>query len=221
MDLRQIVRRVRANWIVALLTFLVCVGAGFVYAVVPAKHYEASVVLTAQPPPNTTDAGADVGAIQIEIPQIVVEAENGVVEAEARGVVPARYRDVPVTISAVGDPGSNSVTINATSTDPEAAQAYANATAARVVKVTNRNDTAVLVLTQLGTAPLPTTSTNPRTTVALASIAFGLIAAVFAALAASALRRFAPPKRCQSAWASPSSARCRCSPAPAPIRPTC
>jgi len=191
-DLRQIVRRVRANWIVALLTFLICVGIGFVYAVVPAKHYEASVVLLAQPPVNTTDAGADVGAIQIEIPQIVVEAGNGVIEAEARSVVPARYRDVPVTISAVGDPGSNSVTINATSTDPEAAQAYANATAARVVKVTNRNDTAVLVLTQLGTAPLPTTATNPRTTVALASIAFGLIAAVFAALAASALRRFAP-----------------------------
>jgi polysaccharide biosynthesis transport protein len=188
-DLRQIVRRVRANWIVALVTFLACVGIGFLYAVIPAKHYEASVVLLAQPPPNTGDAGALVGAIQIEIPQIVVEAENGVIDSEARAAVPARYRDVPVTISAVGDPGSNSVTISATSTDPAAAQAYANATAARVVKVSNHDDTSVLVLTQLGSAPLPTTATNPKTTVAVAAIAFGLIAAVFAALGAAALRR--------------------------------
>jgi uncharacterized protein involved in exopolysaccharide biosynthesis len=73
-DLRQIVRNVQANWIVALVVFLACVGIGFLYAVVPAKQYEASLVLVAQPPPNTGDAGSDVGAIQIEIPQIVVEA---------------------------------------------------------------------------------------------------------------------------------------------------
>jgi len=46
------------------------------------------------------------------------------------------------------------------------------------------------VLSELGAAELPTKPTNPRVTVALASIAFGLIAAVFAALAAGALRRF-------------------------------
>jgi polysaccharide biosynthesis transport protein len=189
-DLRQIVRSVRANWIVAVIVFLACVGIGFLYAVVPAKHYEASVVLLAQPPPNTSDAGADVGAIQIEIPQIVVEAENGVIADDARNAVPARFRDTPVTISAVGDPGSNSVTISASSTDPAAAQVYANATAARVVEVTNRAAAPVLVLTQLGTAPLPSSSTNPKKTVALASIVFGFIAAVFAALGAAALRRF-------------------------------
>jgi capsular exopolysaccharide synthesis family protein len=189
-DLRQIVRNVRANWIVALVTFLFCVGVGFLYAVVPAKHYEASVVLLAQPPANSGDAGADVGAIQIEIPQIVVEADSGAIAEEAGATVPARYRGVPVTISAVGDPGSNSVSINATSKDPAAAQAYANATAARVLKVTNRDAASVLVLSQLGTAELPTTPTNPRGTVAVASVAIGFIAAIFAALAAASLRRF-------------------------------
>ena len=190
MDLRQIVRSVRANWAVALVTFLFCVGIGFLYAVVPAKHYEASVLLLAQPPPLSTDAGSDVGAIQIEIPQIAVEANNGVIKSQAEADVPARFRDVPVTISAVGDPASNSVTISATSKDPAAAQAYANAAAARVVKVTNRVDAPVLVLSQLGTAALPTTPTNPRATVAVAAVAFGFIAAIFAALAAGALRRF-------------------------------
>jgi capsular exopolysaccharide synthesis family protein len=189
-DLRQIVRSVRANWAVALVTFLFCVGIGFLYAVVPAKHYEASVLLLAQPPPLSTEAGADVNAIQIEIPQIVVEAENPVIKAQAGTDVPARFRHVPVTVSAVGDPGSNSVTISATSTDPAAAQAYANAAAARVVKVTNRDAGSVLVLSPLGTAALPTTPTNPRGTVAVAAVALGLILGTFAALAAGALRRF-------------------------------
>ena len=60
----------------------------------------------------------------------------------------------------------------------------------RIVKVTNRVDAPVLVLSQLGPAALPTTPTNPRGTVAVAAVALGLILAIFAALAAGALRRF-------------------------------
>ena len=148
------------------------------------------MVLVAQPPPGATDPGSDVGAIQIEIPQIAVEAENATIDDEAQHQVPARFRTVPVSISATGDPASNTVTINASSTDPAAAQAYANATSARVLKVSNHDAGSVLVLSELGAAELPTKPTNPRVTVAVASVAFGLIAAVFAALAAGAFRRF-------------------------------
>jgi succinoglycan biosynthesis transport protein ExoP len=189
MDLRQIVRTVRANWVVALVTFVVCVGAGAAYAVLPAKQYQATVVLLAQPPAGAVDPGADVGAIQIEIPQIVVEADNPVVSGQARQLVPARFRSVPVKVTATGDPASNTVTIAASSTDPAAAQAYANATAARVVSLTNLRAKTLVVLSELGPAQFPTTPTNPSKTIAVAAIAFGLIAAVFAALAAAALRR--------------------------------
>lgn len=190
MSLRDVVRTLRANWIVALITFLVCLGAGAAYVVLPAKQYEASVVLVAQPPPNVTDPGSDVSAIQIEIPQIVVAADTPVVLDEARKHVPARLRSAPVKVTATGDPATNTVTIRATSTDPRAAQAYANATAARVVNVANLQAHSVLVLSALGSAVLPTSPTNPRATVVLASVAIGLILAVFAALAAAALRRF-------------------------------
>ena len=94
MDLRQIVRTVRANWVVALVTFLVCLFIGGAYAVLPAKKYEASVVLVAQPPPGASDPGSDVGAIQIEIPQIAVEAENG------DGRRPGASQQVPAATSA-------------------------------------------------------------------------------------------------------------------------
>ena len=87
MNLRQVVRTVRAHWVVALVTFLVCLLIGAAYAVVPAKQYEATVVLLAQPPAGP-NAGSDVGAIQIEIPQIAVEAENASVDAEVRTQVP-------------------------------------------------------------------------------------------------------------------------------------
>jgi len=50
MKLRQVVHTVRAHWVVALVTFLVCIFIGGAYAVVPAKQYTASVVLVAQPP---------------------------------------------------------------------------------------------------------------------------------------------------------------------------
>ena len=190
MDIRQIVRTVRANWIVAVITFLACLAIGGAYAVLPAKMYSASVVLLAQPPAGASDPGADVGAIQIEIPQIAVEAAER--NDRRRGAAPGPGASTrrPVSISAAGDPASNTVTISASSTDPRAAQAYANATAARVLKVTNRDAGSLLVLSELGAAELPTKPTNPRATVALASVAFGLIAAVFAALAAGALRRF-------------------------------
>jgi capsular exopolysaccharide synthesis family protein len=189
MDLRQIVRTVRAHWIIALVVFLVCAFAGAAYAVLPAKQYQATVVLLAQPPANAADPGSDVGAIQVEIPQIVVEADNPVIASEARSNVPARFRSVSATVVATGDPVSNSVTITASSTDPAAAQAYADATAARVLKLTNNVANSTLTLSELASAQLPTSPTNPGKTVLVAAVAFGVIAAVFAALGAAVLRR--------------------------------
>jgi capsular exopolysaccharide synthesis family protein len=189
-SLREILRTVRAHWPVALIVFVVFMAAGLAYVTLPAKQYEATVVLVAQPPVNSTDPGSDVGAIQIEIPQIVVEAGTPIVANEARAQVPARYRSASASITATGQPASNSVTITAKSTDPHAAQAFANATAARVVKVTNANARTVLTLSEFGSAPLPTSPTNPRTTVLLASFALGIIAAVFAALGAAAIGRY-------------------------------
>ena len=124
-----------------------------------------------------------------EIPQIVVEADNPIIVDQARQRVPDRFRSDSVKIATTGDPASNSVTITATSSDPAVAQAYADAAAISVLDVTNREAKTTLMLSELGTAPLPTSPTNPRKTIIVAAVAFGFIAAIFAALAAAALRR--------------------------------
>ncbi len=187
MSLRDIVRTVRTHWLVSLIGFGVCMAVGLAYWALPAKEYQSSVVLAAQPPASSTDPGSDVGAIQIEIPQIVVEAQSPIVDQQASALVPMRYRSMPVTVTAKGDPASNTVTISAKSTDPKAAQTFANATAARVVKLTNRSAKTVLTLSQLGSATLPTSPTNPGKTLLLATFVLGIIAAVFAALGAAAI----------------------------------
>ena len=92
MDLRQVVRTVRANWIVALVTFLACLFIGGAYAVLPAKKYEASVVLVAQPPAGASDPGSDVGAIQIEIPRSPWKRRTRRSTPRRSQQVPARFR---------------------------------------------------------------------------------------------------------------------------------
>ena len=139
MEIRQLLQTVRANWLVALVTFLLCLSSEGPTPCCRRRRTPRRLSCWPSHQQGATDPGTDVSAIQIEIPQITVEAENPTIDEEARAQLPARFQSVPVTIAATADPTTNSVTITASSTDPEAAQAFANATAARVVKVTNRD----------------------------------------------------------------------------------
>jgi uncharacterized protein involved in exopolysaccharide biosynthesis len=67
LDLRQILRTIRANLVVAIAVFVVCLGAGAADAVVPAKEYKATTLLLAAP--HGLDASTVVGSIQLVIPQ--------------------------------------------------------------------------------------------------------------------------------------------------------
>jgi capsular exopolysaccharide synthesis family protein len=187
LDLRQILRTLRANLVVAIAVFVICLAAGAADAVVPAKEYKATTLLLAEPHGPT--ASQVVGSIQLVIPQLELEAASTFVEQKTRHAVPARYRNTPVTITATGDAGSNSLTIAAKSGDPHASQVYADATAKALIGLANQQVKGILTLDQLGNAVLPTAPDNPRKTVLVASFVFGLIAAVFAALGAASIRR--------------------------------
>jgi capsular exopolysaccharide synthesis family protein len=188
-DLRQILRAIRANVIVAVVVFVFCVAIGGADAVLPAKQYQATTLLLAQPSASVTDPAADVGAIQVVIPQLVIEAETPTVFQSARSAVFPLYQNVSVSISATGDPASNSLTLSATSTDPKAAAAYANAAAVALINLAKQQSKELLTLNQLGTALVPSAPDNPKTPILFAAVAFGAIAAIFAALGANSLRR--------------------------------
>jgi capsular exopolysaccharide synthesis family protein len=173
---------------VAIVVFVICLAAGAADAVIPAKQYKATTLLLASPK-GGVNAAANIGAIQTVIPQLEMEVESAYVANKARNAVPARYRHTSATITATGDAGSNSLTVAATSLDPRAAQAYANAASTELIGLAKQQVKTLLSLVQLGQAPLPTAPDNPRKTVLVASFVFGLIAAVFAALAASSIRR--------------------------------
>lgn len=171
----------------AIAVFVLCLAAGAVDAVIPAKEYKATTLLLAAP--RGANSAQYISAIQIIIPQFEIEATSNYVVTKAHSTVPARYRKTDVTITAVGDAGSNSLTISATSQDPHAAQAYADAASTALIGLAKQQVKSFMTLDQLGTALLPTSPDNPRKTVLVAAFVFGVIAAVFAALASASIRR--------------------------------
>ena len=101
-DLRQIVRSVRANWIVAVLDFLVCVGSGS--STRCCRRSSTRPASSCSPSRRTGQRRARRRRHSDRDPQIVVEADNPVIQERGAADVPARFR-TPVTISATGDPG--------------------------------------------------------------------------------------------------------------------
>lgn len=177
--------------LVAFAVFLMCVAIGAADAVLPARQYEASTLLFALPAANVTDLSGDIGAIQSLIPQIVIEAESSNVANLAQKSVPSQYQDVPVAISATGDPSSNSLTIAATSTSPRTAAATANAAAKALIAVIHQQPSSaeLFSLDQFSPAPVPSVPSNPGKPVLFGATAFGAIAGVFSALGADGIRR--------------------------------
>jgi Mrp family chromosome partitioning ATPase/capsular polysaccharide biosynthesis protein len=185
MELRQLVRDVRANALVALAVLLVCIAAGVAFAVVPAKQYEASTTLLIEPSSGSDPASA-LAALQFA-PQMAIEATTSTIVADARGTLPSDEASAPVTIAATGDPGTGSLVINAKGKDPAAIAALANADAKQVQHIQPSN--VGYQLRQISSATPPTAPANPRKTILFAAGAFGVIAAIFAALGAAGLRR--------------------------------
>ena len=224
MDIRQIVRTVRANWVVALVTFLVCLlhRRGLCGAAGEDVSGVGGAAGTASG--RAPDPGSDVGAIQTQIPQIAVEAENPTVEQRSErpsaGAFPARCRS---TITATADPSSNTVTINCleygSCRRPGVRQRH-GCPGADGDEPRRRAPTSSL--SELGGAELPTTPTNPRGTVAI-----GVRRVSGSLLRSSLLSR---PGRCDevprgrdrgAAWAFRSWASADAGSLPARIRPIC
>src|ERR1700722_7373856 len=187
MDLQGVVRDLRRNALVAVAAFLLCLVVGVAGALLPAKKYQATSTMLAQPSPTPPAPEGAVAILQYRVPQLPTEATSAVTVQAARALVPKPYAAAAVKITSASDPGTAVITITATSGDPGVAAAFANAVAARVQALQPKG--ALYVLQVLSPAIRPGAPSNPSTPVLAAAVGFGLIVAVFAALGAASIRR--------------------------------
>ncbi len=190
MEIRQLIRDIRRNLVVAVAAFVLCVIAGGAAAFLPAKHYTTSTELTVQPAPGFSANGGDPAAvISLVAPQLPAEAVSDSNLVLARRSVAQPQRSIGASVNASVDPGTFIVTISATSSNKLAAADYANAVAKQLIAYQPKPAESGYVLNQLSTAPVPTSPSNPRTPIILGAAAFGVILGIFAAMWAAGVRR--------------------------------
>jgi tyrosine-protein kinase len=190
LEFRQLLRTIQANAWVAFAAFALCALIGAAAAFLPAKQYSTSATLLAQPAPRATDPLSSLQIIQIVMPQLATQASADTTVRDAMAALPAKYAQAAVDISATGNSGTNTLEIKGSGTDPGAVAAAVDAVAKKTVAVVAQSSLGAQVeLLPLGTAPVPSSPSNPRNPILVAACAIGLIAAVFAALAAAGIRR--------------------------------
>ena len=159
---------------------------GIAAAFLPADKYRASSTLLVEPSGADVDF-SDVEAVRFLLPALAERVDTSAFHARVEQAVPAEYRDEDVTLAASIEQGTGLVRLTAEGLDPRGVEVWAN-TAARTLidqRVSQRIEISVL-----DPADLPTSPSSPRKVpILLGSALLGLILAVFAALAANALRR--------------------------------
>jgi len=185
MEIRQVIRDVRRNFVVALAAFVLCVAVGAAAAVLPAKHYAATTLVAVQP--SGVDPGNAAAIISIVTPQLPDFATSASNIASATANVPEPYQSIGASVNATTDPGTFIVTITATSTNPKAASMFANKVAQQLISIQPKN--ADYFLNDLSPATPPLSPSNPRTPIVLGAAAFGVILGIFAAMWAAGIRR--------------------------------
>jgi len=187
MEIRQVVRDVRHNFIVALAVFALCLVAGGAGAFLPAKQYKATTLILVQPLANSQNAPGAVGVIAVIVPQLAIESTDASTLSSARAGLSSADRAASCSVAATADVATDVLTLNATCKNPRAAADMANAVAARVSGIQPPN--AQYTLTQLSQAVPPTSPSNPRLPILLAAGGFGIILGIFAAIWAAGIRR--------------------------------
>src|SRR5215472_10598413 len=187
MEIRQIIRDLRRNYVVAILVFALCLVAGGAGAFLPAKQYTATTLVLAQPlpsAPNSTGGAADLSVI---VPQLALEAVDHATLRAARISLPAHEHGADLSVTAKADPATDTLTVTVASKSPQASADMANAVATRVIGVQPPN--ALYSLQQLSPAQVPTSPSNPRLPILLGAAGFGVILAIFSAVWSAGIRR--------------------------------
>lgn len=187
MTFADVVSTLRRFWPLALGVFLTVVGIGLLAAFVPDERYRAETILFVEPSdPNSLEFGAR-ESLTFVMPSIVRQVDTDRFEAAVRSRVEERIPDAEIDLAAEEEPGTGVLTLTAESTEPREAAVVANSA---VAELQENRITEAIQTSVLDPATPPESAASPRKLpIVLGSLALGAIAAVFAALAAGALRR--------------------------------
>jgi uncharacterized protein involved in exopolysaccharide biosynthesis len=181
---------VRRFWWLALFVFCLVAAAGIAAAYVPAKRYEATATLLAQPATSSQFSATSVALIQFLLPAIPEQVKSRGFREQLYSSLPSELRTVDVSSSVEAGTGVLRVTANAK--NPDAASVVANAAAQRVV---DERFSPAIDISILNRARTPTGASSPRKkSILLAAAVLGIFAGIGAALAAAGIRRPSRPQ---------------------------
>jgi len=185
-DIRQLFRDLRQNFLAVFLAFALCAVAGGAAAYLPAKQYQASNQQILKPA-TAANSQQDEAVIQYVLLELPTEATNASTLTAARNNVPPGEANAKVSVTASAPATTDVLTISVKTTSPTVAADYATAIAAQVKSL--QGDNGIYLMQTISPAVPPTSPSNPTKPILFGAIGFGLIAAVFAGLASAGVRR--------------------------------
>ena len=186
MDLRDLRLIVSRYLPVAFLAFAICVAIGAALAFLPQKTYRTSAVIEIGINNDAELAGGAVPQVEFETTALTRKATSRPLREDVREDVPEQFQGTFVALQAVAD--DSIMILRGTSSSPQAAAVWVNATADRLVEEQSPNSAAALSV--LEPAPVKATPISPNVEPILAvSVVVGLIAGLFSTLAADRLKQ--------------------------------
>jgi polysaccharide biosynthesis transport protein len=187
--IKEFLRILRRQWLVAALTFVVVLAIGVAAAYLPAERWRSSATVIVQPRSDKALQFGDAVATEFLIPAVVRQVEGDSfqndVQSSVRGQLGIPVQDYNLT--ATNEPGTGIVTIDATSVQRQVTQVAANLATRRLVDrpISPLVDVVVLDPAQ----PAKSASAALRIPLLFGTVVIGLILAIVAAVGAGTLRR--------------------------------
>lgn len=183
-DLADALRRFQ---LLAVGLFVAIFGAGMLAVVLPAERYRTSAVVSVEPISQSVGFETQ-QAIQLTIPPTIARLVSATFEQAVRSRIEPRFRDAPITIKGVQDPGTAIIDVTVDSSTPAAAESAAAIALQRLVGDPRSDRFRVNVVSPPDAASSVKAQRTPP--ILFGSLVLGLIVAL---LAAAALHRLLPP----------------------------
>ena len=190
MTVKEFLRILRRQWLVALLTFVVILAIGIAAAYLPAERWRSTSTVLVQPRSQQALQFGDAVATEFLIPAVVRQVDADSFQNEIENEVRGQLAGTPLQdykLTAANEPGTGIVTVEATSVQRQVPQVAANLATRRLVDHAISPIVQVIVLDPA--QPPKSASAALRVPLLFGTLVIGFILAVVAAVAAGTLRR--------------------------------